>query len=308
MAMGGAFMAVEDELAAMAWNPAALHPPRCGRGVSIRIHPNILGAPAIVRETGLLTGIHTDPFADLSGLEKLSVALGGAVKAVTLRRGGLSAGVLMLEEHLDPAALAESRGLADASELLDAYYTSFAVVFRLAPTVSIGAASTVFAGWNADGERLFESGRAYGALLAPNDRVSVGLAYFDFPPELSDYRRALEGLAPRTMNAGVVYRPTEHVLLSFDLRDLAEKHEDTALAPRVGCEWNLWGRAALRAGWFSEENGGCDVITLGVGGIPMLGCPAGQEVLRSDAFVLNYAVLVSAGRSPRHLLSVNLHF
>jgi hypothetical protein len=272
------------------------------------VHANILGAPAIIRETGILTGVHKEPFADLSGLEKLSVALGGAVKAVTVRREGLCAGVLMLEERLDPAALAESKGLADAGDLLEAYYTSFAVVFRLAPTVSIGATGTLFAGWTASGERLFESGRAYGALLRPNERVSVGLAYFDFPRALSDYRRALEGLAPRTMNAGVVYRPTNYTLLSFDLRDLAEKHQDTALAPRVGFEWNLWGRAALRAGWFREENDGSDVITLGVGGIPMVGCPAGEESLRSDAFVLNYAVLVSVGQGPRHLLSANLHF
>jgi len=308
LGMGGAFLAVEDESAAVAWNPAALRPPLCSRSGSFRFHANILGGPAVARETGLLTGVEKSPFRDLPGHEKLLVAVGSVLKSVTFARGGFSAGVLLLEEQLDPATLADSRGLADAGDLLDAYYANIAVAFVLDPRVSIGAAGTVFYGWDASGDRSTGVGRSYGALLRPNERVSVGITYFDLVSGFSDYRRAIEGLAPRTMNAGICFRPHGSLLLALDLRDLAEKHSDTGLEPRLGIEWDPWGRFALRAGTFREGGEGSQVFTFGVGAIPMVGCWEGLERPRSDAFVLNYAVLVREGAGPRHLLSAILHF
>ena len=228
-------------------------------------------------------------------------------RPLTFRRRGFACGVLFLEEHLDPCGLAESKGLADAAHLLNAYYSSFCVVFRLDPRVSIGLSETIFAHLDDDGERHFGIGRSYGAVLKPNDEVTVGLAYFDLPPEFTTHRREIEGIAPRTMNAGLAYRPIESLLLSFDLRDLAEKHAGTAFQPRAGLEWNLWGKAALRAGAYREEGGNGDVLTAGLGAIAMPGCGGGDRVRSSDAFVLNYAVLLSARTGPRHLLSVVLH-
>jgi hypothetical protein len=306
--MGGAFMAVDDEIAAMAWNPAGLSPPACRGGTRFRVHVNILGAPSIVRETGLLTGVETEPFASLPAVEKLTVALGGVFKAVTVRRGAFVAGALFLEEHLDPLGLAEAKGLADAEDLLGGYYTSLVFAFRLAPTVSIGACETVLSGWDDVGERVTGSGRAYGAMLSPNDRVTVGLTYVDLPPEFGHYREVVEGLAPRTMNAGVAYRPSTNVLIAFDLRDLAENHPGTSLEPRLGIEWSAWGSVAIRAGAFREQAGESDVLSLGLGAIPMAGCPEGSNGRRAEASVLNYAVLLSADRAPRHLLSAILHF
>lgn len=306
MAMGGAFMAVEDGLAAMAWNPGAFTPPLCRRRADFRFHLNALGAPAIARETGLLTGVETREFADLPAAERMSVALGSAVKSVTFRRGGFACGALFLEEHLDPRGLMESKGLADAGDLLSAYYSSFCVAFRLDPGVSIGFAQTVFARLD-DGERQLGIGRSYGALLRPNEWMTVGLAYFDLPRDFEDYRREVEGVGPRTMNAGVAVSPAENIVLCFDLRDLAEKHADTSLEPRVGLEWDLWGNAALRLGAYREQGGRADVLTAGIGAIPMPGCGGGGGIRSGDAFVLNYAVLLSTDTGPRHLLSVVLH-
>lgn len=310
MAMGGAFMAVDDELAAMAWNPAGFVPATCGPGVGFRSHVNILGAPAIARETGLLTGVESEPFASLPAIEKLSVALGSIVKGATVRTGGMAIGVLMLEEHLDPYGLAESRGLADAGDLLSAYYTTIAFAFRLAPSVTIGASEIVLSGWEdgVPGERKNGTGRAYGALLRPNDKVTVGLTYLDLPTDFQHYRLGVEGLGSRTMNAGLAYRPVEHVLLTFDLRDLSEKHPETSLEPRVGLEWNLWGRGALRAGAYREDAGETNVLALGMGSIPASACVRGGRTPGGDSFVLNYTVLLKEEGTPRHLLSVLLHF
>ncbi|MEA3408862.1 MAG: hypothetical protein U9Q95_00780, partial [Candidatus Eisenbacteria bacterium] len=248
LAMGGAFMAVDDELAAMAWNPAGLMPQQCGSGADFRVHLNILGAPAIVRETGLLTGVESEPFASLPAIEKLSVALGAVAKGASVRVGGVAVGILLLEEHLDPDGLADTRGLADASDLLSAYYTTFAFALQLAPSVVIGGSEIILSGWDVPGERKNGSGRAYGALLRPNEKVTVGLTYLDLPSDFDHYRLAVEGLASRTMNAGLAYRPLDELLLTFDVRDLSEKHPETSLEPRVGLEWNLWGRGAVRAG------------------------------------------------------------
>lgn len=308
MAMGGAFLAVEDGVACMSWNPAGLRVPLCSSGVRVRVHANALGAASIARETGLLTGVETDPYARLTGLERFSVALGSVVKAATYRRGSLRVGALLLEEDLDPAVLARSRGLADAGDLLGGYYNSFVVSFSLAPTVSIGASHTVYAGFDAAGKRVFGTGRAYGALLHPNERVSVGLTYFDASPGFERVRRDLEGFGPRTMNAGVAYRPAPPVLVTFDLRDLSEKWQDTALEPRVGLEWDITGRASVRAGAFREQDDGPGVLTLGLGAIPMTGCRVGEPPPPGDACVLDYAILLSSGGAPTHLLSALLRF
>lgn len=307
LAMGGAFLAVDDEIAALAWNPAALRPPLCNRDGTFRVHLNVLGGPAVARETGLLTGVETPPFRDLPGHEKLLVAVGSVLKSLTFGRGGFSAGVLFLEEQLDPVKLAESRGLADAEDLLDAYSMDLTMAFVLDPRVSIGATGTVYYGWDDAGERLTGVGRSYGVLLRPNGAVTVGITYFDLAAGFAGYRRAIEGLAPRTMNAGVAYRPHQSLLLAFDLRDLAEKHSDTGLEPRLGVEWDPWGRFALRAGSYREDNGDSYVVTLGIGAIPMVGCWEGGDRSRSDAFVLNYAVLLRQDAGPRHLLSAFLH-
>jgi hypothetical protein len=308
MAMGGAFLAVEDGVASMSWNPAGLRVPLCGVGTRLRVHANALGAASIARETGLLTGVETEPYASLSGIERSFVALGSVAKAVTYRRGSLCLGALLLEERLDPAALARSRGLADAGDLLDGYYSSLAVSFSLAPTVSIGASNTVYAGFDAAGKRVFGAGRAYGALLRPNRLVTVGLTYFDVSPGFEHVRLDLEGLGPRTMNAGVAYRPVPPVLLTVDLRDLSEKRQDTALEPRFGLEWDIAGQVTVRAGAFREQDNGPGVLTLGVGAIPMVGCRGAEPPVPCDAHVLDYAILLSSGGAPTHLLSVLLRF
>jgi hypothetical protein len=310
MAMGGAFMAMDDEVAAMAWNPAGFVPPLCRSKRSLRAHLNILGAPAIARETGLLRGAESEPFASLTGIEKLSITLGSVVKSATYRTGGVAVGVLMLEEQLDPEGLAASRGLADASDLLGAYYTTIAFAFQLAPSARIGASEIILSGWKGGvpGERSTGTGRAYGALLRPNDMVSVGLTYLDLPSGFDDYRLVVEGLGPRTMNAGLAYTPSEGLTLTFDLRDLAERHPATSLEPRLGLEFDLWGRGALRAGAYREDGGETNVMTLGVGAIPSGVCRRSGVSPGGDSFVLNYAVLLREGGGPRHLLSVLLHF
>jgi len=310
MGMGGAFMAVDDEVAAMAWNPAGFVPPLCGSNTAFRAHANILGAPVILRETGLLSGAESEPFASLPGIEKLSVALAGVVKSASFRAGGVAVGALMLEEHLDPEGLSASQGLADAGDLLGAYYTTVAFAFQLAPSVRIGASEIVLSGWDGGvpGDRVNGTGRAYGALLRPNDYVSVGLTYIDLPSDFDHYRLAVEGLGARTMNAGVAWRPLDSLILAFDLRDLAERHPATSLEPRVGAELNLWGRGALRAGAYREDEGRTNVLTLGVGSIPSGVCPRGRVTPGADSFVINYTVLLREGGGPRHLLSVLLHF
>lgn len=308
LGMGGTFVAVRGELAAMAWNPAGFNPPRCRTGVNLRVHANILGGPAVIRETGLLSGVYTEPFSELPDGEKLFVAIGSVVKGVTMRRGGLAIGMLLLEEQLDPAGLEEDQGLSDPTRLLDAYYSTLTVSFILAPAVSIGLSQVIFSGLDGSGERLYGGGRVYGAMLEPNDRVTVGFIYYDVANGFKNYRREIEGLASRTMNAGLTFRPTKNLVLAFDLRDLAEKHPDTALEPRFGAEWNLWGRGAFRGGLYREDDGESVVLSLGAGAIPMIACFKGQDAFRADSFVLNYAVLLKGGAGPRHLISVLLHF
>ncbi|MBN2566054.1 MAG: hypothetical protein JXB46_10130 [Candidatus Eisenbacteria bacterium] len=308
MGMGGAFMAVEDDQAAMAWNPAGLIRPDCTAGTKASVHINILGAFSIAGETGLLSGTEAEPFGSLSGFEKLTVVLGSVFKSVSIRSGGAAFGVLMLEEQLDPSGLSRSRGLADASYLLGAYYTTMAFAFQLAPSVSIGLSETILSGWEGPRDRRTGTGHAYGVILRPNELVTVGLTYSDLPEGFRDYRLGVEGLSAGTTNAGLAYRPVPRVLMTLDLRDLTERQANTAVEPRAGMEVNLWGKGALRAGAFRENGGRTDVLTLGFGAIPMNTCLGRSVELAGDAFVVNYALLIREEGGPRHLLSAILHF
>lgn len=307
LGMGGAFTAIEDEIAGVTWNPAGLLPPECREGNNFRIHVNILGAAVIAQEIGLLTGVETEPYASLPGLEKLGIAIGSLIKSATYRRGGLSVGFVLLEERLGAEQLSGSSGLADAGNLLDAYYSSVAAAFRLDPRVSLGLTVTVFAGWDEAGNREYGLGRTYGATLKPNDRLTASFTFYDCDNEFADYRIDVEGLAPRTVNGGIVFQATDALRLSFDLRDLAEEHAVTALEPHAGAEWTVWRQLSLRLGAYREGSSDSDVLTMGLGAIPMAGCwEAGGAP--SDALVLNYAVLLTNGEGPRHLLSALLHF
>lgn len=308
MGMGGAFMAVDDELAAMAWNPAGMAPPRCRSANGLRLDVNVLGAPSVAAETGLLTGVESEQFASLHAIEKLTTAIGCLAKSVRVRSGGVAFGVLFLEEHLDPEGLARTRKLADAADLLDGYYTTIAFAFRLAPSASIGASQVVFSGLGGGGGRRTAYGRSYGAVLRPNEFLTVGLTYLDMPPDFQHYRLPIEGLGTRTMNAGVAYRPWPGTLMTLDLRDLSETHPETSMEPRFGLEWTAPGRVALRAGAYREDSGRTDVLTLGVGAIPMSVCPESGPEFSGDTYIINYAVLLADGVGPRHLLSAMLHF
>jgi len=308
LGMGGAFVAVEDQTAAALWNPAAFDPPECVAAGGFRVHINALGGFAIIRETGLLTGVESEQFERLDLPEQSLVAVGSLVKSATFRRGGFSAGVILLEEFLNPDLLDEAQGLADAADLLSGYSSTAVVSFRLDPRVSIGMALTFFAGDDDEGERRYGVGGAYGALLKPNDAVTVGLTYFDIPSEFGHFRSSIEGLGPRTMNAGIAWRPRRSLSVTVDLRDMAEKNDGTALEPRAGFEWNLWDRLALRAGAFREGESERGVLTLGAGAIPMRPCWRAPGSPPGDEYVLNYAVLLADGGRPRHLLSAVLHF
>jgi hypothetical protein len=308
MGMGGAFMAVDDELAAMAWNPAGMAPPRCRSANGLRFDINVLGAPSIAAETGLLTGVESEQFASLHAIEKLATAIGCVAKSVRVRTRGVAFGVLFLEEHLDPQGLARSRRIADAEDLLDGYYTTVAFAFRLAPSASIGMSQVVFSGLDEGGGRSTAYGRSYGAVLRPNEFLTVGLTYLDTPPDFQHYRLSVEGLGTRTMNAGVAYRPWRGTLLTLDLRDLSETHPETSMEPRLGLEWNAPGRVAVRAGAYREDSGRTDVLTLGLGAIPRSVCPESGPEFSGDSYTINYAVLLADGVGPRHLLSAVLHF
>lgn len=308
MGMGGAFMAVDDGIAAAAWNPAGIIPPRCRSADGLRVHINVLGAPAIMAETGILAGSESKQFGSLHAIEKLATAVGAVVKSVSFRTGGTAFGALFLEEHLDPGGLARSSAVVDASDLLDGYYTTFAFAFRLAPSASIGASQTILSGLGSDGGRMTDYGRAYGAILRPNDFLTVGLTYVDLPPDFEHFRLAIEGIGARTMNAGVAYRPSPATLMTFDLRDLSETHSETSLEPRLGLEWNVMGQVALRAGAYREDSGETDVLTLGIGALPKSACQGSSPEFSGDTYVINYAVLLTEDGGPRHLLSAVLHF
>ena len=71
---------------------------------------------------------------------------------------------------------------------------------------------------------------------------------------------------------------------------------------------NPWEVGTITAGAYREDAGKTNVLTLGIGAIPVSACPRSARTPGGDTFILNYAVLLEQGGSPRHLLSVMMHF
>ena len=251
LAMGGAFVSVMDDLAALDFNPAGFSVKTVQEGFRFSAFFNPLG-PALM----------------ISHLDRVPVwdaTLGWVLRGVTFKYGNVQFGILFGEENLGSRERLERPCLFDGEGYEEQRNTSFGISFAPAQRVSLGIAGEIFFRRNDQGEMYHGLGYRYGVIIKPGQAVNVGICYVDFPEAYQSDRRSLERLADETLNVGMTYAPWQRLLLSLDFRNVSDEGKGASLEPHVGFEVIAWRHTALRGGFFRNVDENVNTVSLGIG-------------------------------------------
>jgi hypothetical protein len=291
MAMGGAFISVKDDLAALIWNPAAF-------------------TLYETEVTGRFTA-HFNPIIPLVLLHKdhrnvgdFLAALGASLKAVTFSHRWAEMGLLLWEEPFyNPAAPINGR-FFNADHTLKHTMHTLGLRVRLSPTVSLGTSAHLYRIRNEQGETVLAGAANYGVVLKPARGLWVGLAYFDFPSPLADLRWEMEGLRDESVNGSISFHPDHRTIVVMDLRDASGEERIGWNRIRFGFERTFWERLALRLGYCQAGRQEHNVYSFGLG----LTRPGrGTAPYDHCHYLVNYALLAENGEEEQrlwHLLSI----
>jgi hypothetical protein len=291
MAMGGAFISVKDDLAALIWNPAAftLYETEVTRRLTAHFNPIIS-----------LALLHKDH----RNVTDVLAALGASLKAITFSHRWAEIGLLLWEEPLYNPAAPRNGPYFNADHTLKHTVHTLGLRVRLATTVSLGSSGNLYRIRN-EGEKTVLAGAVnYGVLLKPTRGLWVGLSYFNFPSSLADLRWEMEGLSDESVNGSISFQPDHRTILVMDLRDASGEERIGWSRFRFGCERTFWERLALRLGYFQAGRQEHNVYSVGLG---LKGPSWGATPYDRCSYLANYALLVEDGAGKQrlwHLLSI----
>lgn len=302
LSMGGAFTAVEDNLAAVPFNPASysLYANKKSHRVTFFLNPVSPAVGAFERDA-LYSGSGSKADDVLSTLSLL-------VKSVSLSLNRLEVGLLLGEELIDLPEKFYDEQVFGAGGYRQNHGHTLVSRLQLAKQVSVGGAlSLLYGSTTADSyERHRDLGISYGVVLRPEEGLQIGVSYFDLPDSLTQSRLELERIVDESVNIGVSYRVFDGTLLSMDVRNLGEEQGDAVREVHFGFEQVFSSHLAVRTGYFRKD--GENVLSWGVGlfdGNSLFGF---QNQFAQRNFFLNYAFVLedSAEKSFWHLLSFYL--
>ena len=257
LAMGGAFVSIEDDLPSLDFNPAtfSLNPLPGKTQFSLFFNP--LGPLVIAKNR--------------KNVPSWDVPLGWLIRGFTLSVGRAEFGVLLGEESLADEKRLKRDDIFDGTGYQRERNTSFGFALVLAPRVSLGIAGELFIrGKNevsTGGENTKKElgiGYRYGLMIKTRNNLHVGLCFFDFPDAYSKDRMVLERLADETLNIGVSYSLWKSLILALDVRNVSDEGKGAVREPHAGVELSLFRHLKLRGGYYREKEGK-ETISLGLG-------------------------------------------
>ncbi len=284
LAMGGAFTSVEDDLAAIQFNPAAFQLysfPKKGR-FTFFLNPVSPFAGAAKRDD-LFSG-KGDRFDDV--LLSLSLLL----KAVSFSMNNLTFGLLLGEQGLNLPASAVSDEVFRAKGFRQNHAHSFVARVALADKVSIGGVAHFLYGsksGNPDDTHT-DVAISYGILLKPEKGLNIGVSFINLPDSLEAFRLPVERFVDESVNVGISYRPVAGTLFSLDVRNLGEEQNLAVREFHFGLEQVLFGHIAVRGGIFRRNNDD-NVFSVGIGLFDGNALHGFEDHFAHREFFLNYA-------------------
>ena len=308
LGMGGAFTAVDDDLAALLYNPASFslykdHRANVGR-VTLFLNPI---APVVALQ---------DPAAlfgrNYFTAEEVAAIVGMLIKGMTLSLGHFEVGALLGEQSPQPERFSTLQ-VFDAHEYLDNQYNVLAARMRVAERVSLGGSIGLYYSGVEPRGRKWGVGTSYGVLVRPGREVSVGVSYITLPQMQRDYREDLERIVSGALNFGMSVRFKFGATVAADIRNLGEEKGTTGELVReahLGLEQILLTQVALRAGLFRKRQEAVDdryALSAGVGLINGNGFWSSRRRFSHGNWIINYGVVTETLRGQRrfyHALSM----
>lgn len=241
LAMGGAFSAVNDNLAAFSYNPATFKQYRAKKDFRLTFFLNPLGS--------FVSFFEQDASDSWEGIGK---SLGFLFKSITFSSRYLEGGLFFAEEAVQNYRFNEREKFFSSQGFWDNFSHRIGLRLALAQQVAIGMATTFYFSRALEGEQ-WRIGNSYGVLLNPDQKYSVGVFYIAFPEDFARMRTELERLVNDTVNIGLAYQPLEKTTLALDIRNINSEDNINSREIHVGAEQLLGSVLALRAGYFRER-------------------------------------------------------
>jgi len=267
LAMGGAYHAVEDDLSAGLYNPGAFRVNATKEEGRFAFFFNPV-TPAVALHDFSRYDIDWDRDDGLTVPETL-LGLATVFKGAVMTTSVLDFGCVLWEEDCSrPDSVACSGKVFDTAGLVRTSFHSMFVNIKVAPSVSVGMTGTMYSS-RFDEKSYFEGGYTVGVLLRPNPKLNVGIAYITKPKRFTDARFDLEGLENEAATAGIAYQPDSRTIVAIDLRTINKEEQSTSREIHLGMERRFGGRIALRGGYYRKKDISDDVVTVGVGLLPL---------------------------------------
>jgi hypothetical protein len=260
LAMGGAYVAVEDALAAGLYNPANAGGYRLERHARLQFFFNPL--------TPALAFSQRASFFDKEekGFAQTLASFGLLLKGFTLRAGPFDLSAILGEQATSLALLPETKW--ETAGYWDNQYHVLALRMRLADRANVGGSLGLYY-LKPRGAQLREWKvlASYGITLAPSRSVLLGVSYLTVPVrETGTQRDHPERIVDSSVNLGLSYRPVASTTVSFDLRNVVEEGDGMVRRePHLGFEYGVHSLLALRLGAFYKLEHGQAAISAGLG-------------------------------------------
>lgn len=282
LAMGGAFTAIEDDLSAINFNPAAftLYGTPKSRRITLFLNPvsPIVGA---VKSKDLFSG-------NGSNFDDYLLALSLFLKSVSFTFSRLELSILLGEQGLYSQTVFPSEKVVEVSGFRQNHSHSFVASLKLAEKVSFGGtASVLFQSKQGDPlDRETGWGISYGILLKPEKKLNIGVSFFSFADSLRRFREPIEGIVDESVNVGVSYQPFDGTLLSADFRNLGEEDSVAVRELHLGFEQVFFSHLAIRGGFFRQDDD--RVFSFGIGLLDENKFFDSERTFKHRNFMLNY--------------------
>ncbi len=286
LAMGGAYVALEDALAAGLYNPANAGGYRLARHQRVQFFLNPVTPALAFTQRSSFFG------KEEKSLGQTLASLGLLLKGFTLRVGPFDVSTILGEQASSHTVLAPTKW--ETSAYRDNQYSTVALRMRLADRVSVGGSLGLYyvklPGATARAWKILAS---YGITLAPSQKVLLGVSYLTVPTVGTVTQRDHpERIADNSVNLGLSYRPVAHATMSFDLRNVVEDGGVIVRRePHLGLEYTFHTLLALRCGAFYKREEARAVFSAGLGLLD-LNWPRGRAAhSQYSHWALNYGIV-----------------
>ena len=302
LGLGGAYTAIEDDIVSASYNPATLSLYQYDKNYRFTLYLNPI-APATVYYERLQNNRQNNQHKD-----QIVKTLGLLIKSLVFTGKYIDLGLIFNEQILDKNFLLRQRKFFQNSDLWENSYHTFIARIKLADRVSLGASGSYYTK-SVDSETKKGVGFSYGILLKPSPKMSVGLAFIDFPRNMPEIRLPLERLVDQTMNIGMTYKATKSTTLSCDLRNLTEDDRKSVREAHFGFEQKIFSLITIRGGYFQERFTDNRTISGGIGLLNSNLFFATDNQFNHSQFVLNYSFVYQKNNNQVynwHILSLIL--